>query len=381
VAGGSCGNLTYEGTCTNGTKTVLWCENGAVESQDCTAYGPNFVCAWVEAEEYYWCLDQCEANCANKDCGGNGCGGSCGTCTTGKTCNSSGQCKTSGGGGECGNISFEGTCEGNFLKFCSNGKLVTFNCGQFGKICKWDPNANGGNGWYACMTSDTGCTPNCIITVDNQSVPKECGDDGCGNACGVCEANQVCDDGLCINTGTNNCGNVTATGKCDGDIYTYCLNGILYTQNCAATNQTCENLPPPTAGYGCKTPEGGSGCGNKVTEKGLCIGNAVTYCLNSSVTTFNCSDMSLYCMFDPGADKYQCLGNSGCENSCSADTRCQKDGSCGCDGIDINGVCENTTLVWCSESKLTIENCAPNNETCEVSDFGFADCKDTGVPI
>jgi hypothetical protein len=34
----------------------------------------------------------CVPNCAGQNCGEDGCGGSCGTCTQGQQCNASGQC-------------------------------------------------------------------------------------------------------------------------------------------------------------------------------------------------------------------------------------------------------------------------------------------------
>jgi len=80
-------------------------------------------------------------------------------------------------------------------------------------------------------------------------------------------------------------------------------------------------------------------------------------------------------MYDPGLSKYQCMADPGCENSCPANQRCQKDGTCGCDGIDGNGLCEGDTLVWCGGDKLTIVNCPSSGKTCEVTDSGFADCK------
>ena len=35
----------------------------------------------------------CTPDCKNKTCGDNGCGGSCGTCTSGMSCNENGQCQ------------------------------------------------------------------------------------------------------------------------------------------------------------------------------------------------------------------------------------------------------------------------------------------------
>ncbi|HOX60586.1 MAG TPA: thrombospondin type 3 repeat-containing protein [Candidatus Magasanikbacteria bacterium] len=38
------------------------------------------------------CIHTCVPNCGTKECGDNGCGGTCGTCTTGEQCDATGQC-------------------------------------------------------------------------------------------------------------------------------------------------------------------------------------------------------------------------------------------------------------------------------------------------
>jgi hypothetical protein len=46
------------------------------------------------------CVASCTPSCAGRVCGGDGCGGSCGTCGGGQTCTAAGQCQSSGG--NCG---------------------------------------------------------------------------------------------------------------------------------------------------------------------------------------------------------------------------------------------------------------------------------------
>ena len=82
------GNPVTSGTRVCGTDLQLW---------DCTSSG------WQPTGSACTCGGPtCIPSCSDKQCGGDGCGGSCGSCSSGQTCNSSGQCVTascSGGGG------------------------------------------------------------------------------------------------------------------------------------------------------------------------------------------------------------------------------------------------------------------------------------------
>jgi len=235
VGGGNCGSLTFEGTCSDNGLVVSWCEGGQIKNQDCTEYGQNYVCGWQTGEGYYWCLNKCNNACSGKQCGSNGCGGSCGTCTAGKTCSAAGTCEAGSSGG-CGNITFAGVCEGNVLKYCSLDKLVVKNCGVDGKVCEY----NEGLKWYECATPQDGCVPNCVTkNMAGATVPKECGDDGCGNSCGTCQTGKVCDTfGFCV-AGQSNCGSVGKQGKCEGSKLITCVNGELQTKDCGAVGQIC----------------------------------------------------------------------------------------------------------------------------------------------
>jgi peptidoglycan/xylan/chitin deacetylase (PgdA/CDA1 family) len=97
----------------------------------------------------------CVPQCSGKVCGGNGCGGSCGTCATGKTCNASGQCTgtctPSCSGKVCGNNGCGGSCG-----TCATGKTCTSagQCQTTAPACagvtRWDPNKP----WYEYTTGE-----------------------------------------------------------------------------------------------------------------------------------------------------------------------------------------------------------------------------------
>lgn len=144
----------------------------------------------------------CTPNCAGKQCGGDGCGGSCGSCGANQTCNSSGMCieectpdcsgkacGTDGCGGSCGN------CTGSDV--CINGQCQCVrNCS--GKKCGDDDGCGGRctycESGFTCSTStwqcESGaCTPDCE--------GKQCGDNGCGGSCGNCNDGEICISNLC----------------------------------------------------------------------------------------------------------------------------------------------------------------------------------------
>ena len=97
VVGDSCNGITYEGCCDG--EVLKYCEGGAVKVGDCSAE-PS--CGWDGANSFYncgtgggadpsgahpkACTAPCVPDCAAKECGGNGCGGSCGECSETMIC-------------------------------------------------------------------------------------------------------------------------------------------------------------------------------------------------------------------------------------------------------------------------------------------------------
>ena len=92
----------------------------------------------------------CEPECGAKQCGPDGCGGVCGTCTDGFVCD----------WGQCVEV-----------EPCGNG------------IC--DPAED-----HDSCPDDCACVPVCSY--------HECGADGCGGVCGMCRNNESCKNGRCV---------------------------------------------------------------------------------------------------------------------------------------------------------------------------------------
>ena len=153
----SCGNGTCEPSeGENCASCPLDC--GCAAAEQCT---PEAVC--------------CTASCANKVCGDDGCGGSCGACPTGKGCQA-GACTSDL---YCGN----GQCDPGAAEHCGN--------------CKADCGCVAG---ASCVGKGC-CAPSCA--------GKACGPDGCGGTCGVCPGDKQCQGGQCLVP--DSCGN----GSCD----------------------------------------------------------------------------------------------------------------------------------------------------------------------
>ena len=356
-AGAGCDGLTYEGCCDG--QVLQWCENGKVETINC-AQNPS--CGWDAQANFYNCGTNgagepsgqfplecgggCEPQCANKECGTDGCGGSCGSCPGGWSC-SNGKCVNNcvpnctgklcgddGCGGTCGQcaageacqagkcvgqadpcmgISWEGCCEGTVLHYCENGQLISGDCGDSG--CGW----NGDQKYYDCQQAGAdpsganplecpgqGCIPNCGS--------KECGDDGCGGSCGVCGDGLYCYQGLC--QPENACGDVDYKGECDGTKLTWCQNGKLM-------NFDCQNL-------------GGTYvCGWESDT----VGN-------------NCIDQS---GCQPVCEGKEC-GQDGCGGTCG---KCQAGLSCQA-GLCVEGPCESD----CAGAECGDDGCGGLCGTC-----------------
>ena len=244
---------------------------------------------------------------------------------------------------------------------------MTINCGEFGLICGYDAEAN----WNGCI-ADPNCTPNCLIDSGDPANPivKQCGDDGCGNQCGICGDGLTCQDGSCEAGGTNECGDVDAIGQCTGDILEYCAAGELYTTDCALAGEVCA-FDQDAGWYDCGSAEVpvsggplGGDCG-LLTAKGYCADNVAYQCDNNAPSSDDCGAQGLYCAFDPGGtNQFGCIAPPSCVSSCPEDTRCQADGSCGCDGVDVVGQCEGDMLAYCLGDKIQTLECATMQKEC-----------------
>ncbi|GMV44414.1 MAG: hypothetical protein AMXMBFR64_61300 [Myxococcales bacterium] len=154
-------------------------------------------------------------------CGPDGCGGSCGGCGGAEACDGLACAPV---GGPCGALPPTGVCNGVVLSLCVDGALAAVDCGSASLLCDWNPEAS----THDCVV--TACAPTCT--------GRECGDDGCGGACGGCEPGVGCDgaSGLCGETG---CGDLTEAGRCQGNTLHFCDGARRRSQDCTAVERRC----------------------------------------------------------------------------------------------------------------------------------------------
>jgi hypothetical protein len=266
----------------------------------------------------------CTPDCSGKNCGDDGCGGSCGSCTGGQTCQGgicadppSGDCITIGASGTfTGDSSAESddvvaSCNDNNgapdvcfywtpnvtgthqLDSCGANSFDTvlsvhnqdgsseYSCSDDDGSCSYDKksdlsfSATAGttymivlDGYHSYSSgaytlnieSPGGCTPDCS--------GKNCGDDGCGGSCGSCTGGETCVSGVCTgctpDCSGKNCGDDGCGGSCGS-----CSGG----QVC--NDGVCED--PPASG--CTVISGaGSYTGNTTGESNDYFGTGGDSC-------------------------------------------------------------------------------------------------------
>ncbi len=181
----------------------------------------------------------CQADCSGKQCGDDGCGGSCGTCTgCGEECRQSACEFTACEGNECGSDTCGGTCGScdEVQEECSMGLCVCsfVNCDDVccaaGQVCAegaccsavcegmvCGPDGCGGTCGSCdkileeyskglCVCSFADCSEDCcdagqVCAEGSCCSPdcdgKMCGPDGCGVNCGSCSDEYICESGQC----------------------------------------------------------------------------------------------------------------------------------------------------------------------------------------
>ena len=271
-----CGNIDINGVCEG--NTLKYCLLDALKVVDCTSNG--LVCGYSDNLGLYNCIESCTPSCSGKSCGDDGCGSSCGICGTGESC-VSGQCQADD---NCGGITYEGTCDGTVLKYCSSNNLIKADCATSGKICAWSTTMS----LYVCMDDPNACTPSCS--------GKACGDDGCGGLCGSCATGESCVSGQC--QADDNCGGITYAGTCEGNVLKYCSANTLYTSDCSTSGKTCA-WDAANSWYACTantcTPSclakscGDDGCGGSCGTCGLSETCQSGQCVGSGSTSASCA--------------------------------------------------------------------------------------------
>ena len=154
---------------------------GSCQKQMCSGQHCNSALSYIDMTKdhgYTLCL-KCKPDCADKVCGDDGCGGSCGTCNGEQEACEEGLCvcQPACDGKLCGPDGCGGSCGGCDGKVCGDDGCEG-TCG----VCP-GPQEECQNG--ACV-----CIPDCA--------GKFCGNDGCGGSCGNCQLEgESCWSGQC----------------------------------------------------------------------------------------------------------------------------------------------------------------------------------------
>ncbi|HOX46469.1 MAG TPA: lamin tail domain-containing protein [Myxococcota bacterium] len=351
ICGESCGTCTAPETCTAATGqcecapvcTGRACGPDPVCGQSCGTCGVDETCD-VDGV----CHGGCVPNCAGMECGSDGCSGSCGECGAGETCDGDGICQgctadctgkacgDDGCNGSCGTCGVDEICNASFQ--CE--PVCTPDCA--GKECGSD----GCRG--TCGTCDAGAGEVCVLATSQCEVcvpdctGRVCGPDPtCGASCGDCQADEVCNAGVCecvpdclgLECGDDGCG-----GSCGSCLVTETCSesGICEcTEDC--TNRECGL--DPVCGYSCGT----CGVDEVCSVDGTCIADCVPDCAGRECGPDPTCNTS--CGTCPGGETCDAAGQCGCAPNC-AGKECGDDGCGGQCGTctapqtcDANGAC------------------------------------------
>ena len=202
------------------------------------------------------------------------------------------------GSGEqpCGEVTFEGVCDGDSLKWCDDGILSTQTCTKDDQVCR--PTAFNGN---FCV--DDGVITLSQVSCDDAELEvSRCEGDLAVWCQDGFRATQDCaaQDKVCRPLDTEPgvfctvpCGALTMGGLCDGSLLTWCKAGSIHEFDCGKTasiigvESSCEWIPDSCV-HNCV------GCGD-IPEEGRCDGEVFHYCDDGIPLWDNCEAIGKTC--------------------------------------------------------------------------------------
>ena len=368
-AGENCINCQPDcGPCSDGCEATQWPGCGGCPCEACVCAMDPYCC------EVAWdmiCVNECKSDCGGccsptcngNQCGPDGCGGSCGKCPAQHECIDGGcipvctpdcdgkECGTDGCGGTCGVCKPNETCKNSVCfsgKPCGELVQCALDCvSQMGVQCMYDCLEQGTpeaqtefSNLVECVVFSCGLnlTPQCMLNAMTgpcsdeynecldctpDCAGKQCGPNGCGGTCGLCQDGYYCENYKCKFVCNPSCGDAA------GMVYECGSNGCGGSCGTCPADEKCQNhqcVPdcvPQCQGKQC----GSDGCGGQcgVCPPGFICGNGMCQPVGPM-----CGDGE--CDFWDGEDCTNCPPDCGpCGNGC-VETQWPGCGGCKCEG-------------------------------------------------
>ncbi len=258
-----------------------------------------------------------------------------------------------------------------------------------------------GSGSPALAEDAEECTPACE--------GKVCGDDGCGELCGVCPAYDQCLAGACAYNGGCTPHDVPGCGGCTCESCTcqfdpYCCSGN-WDQMCVTRCETMCGGCGKKATCGDGVCEGGENCQScsgdcgacptpcgQVTSIGCCVGDSLVACKDGVLAVTNCVQAGFESCGWAGEEGAYGCGGEGADPAGNYPLECPsapvdevvEDVGVPeeCQGVGFAGCCISSSVFWCDAGGLHSVNCSQNPapfETCGWNDLtGYYDCGGQG---
>lgn len=155
---------------------------------------------------------------------------------------------------------------------------------------------------------------------------------------------------------SEDCGTLTATGICNGDLARWCENNKVVQQDCAATSQVCGSNSQNQKRCVADPCQG-------LSFEGSCQGTVANWCENGIIKQRHCAPCGQVC----GAT--ETLGNYCTDSPLDGDidTDTDSDGSTDdpCLGLSFEGCCgTDGYLYYCDNSELYYDPCADSSQSC-----------------
>ena len=337
------------------------------------------------------CVAECTPQCAGKNCGSDGCGGLCGTCTGALACTAAGVCAPAAWTCDPVRYAARDQCDcgcGAPDPDCADKQLLTAGCGpteHCGSDGKCSPNAPSS---WTCSASvygardacDCGCgavDPDCA----NGALPvRGCvGRNATCKSDGTCACTPSCGTNVC---GDNGCGG--SCGTCSDPAKSICLGG--------ACVSACDPTPIRCHFAACGSNECGGSCGTCAPGSSCADGACVTTLANDPLSCFGqCGNLTAgacscapdctakgTCCADYPNTCGNCFANCG-GRACGPDGCGGSCGSCGSGAVCSAGVCISGCHPACAGRQCGDDGCGGSCGACASGSL----CQWTGecVPV